>query len=106
MDGYQRAWASNAPDEVAALFTDDAEYRTAPFRTPWRGRDEIVAGWLEHRDEPGQYEFRWHLVATAGALAVVQGETRYPDETYSNLWLITFDDDGRSRSFTEWWMRQ
>jgi hypothetical protein len=37
-------------------------------------------------------------------LAVVRGETTYPDETYSNLWLIRLDDKGRCAYFTEWWM--
>jgi uncharacterized protein (TIGR02246 family) len=41
---YERAWASNDPDEIGALFSDDASYFTAPFREPWRGRQQIVAG--------------------------------------------------------------
>ncbi len=32
--------------------------------------------------------------------------TTYPDETFSNLWLIRLDDAGRCREFTEWWMTQ
>jgi uncharacterized protein (TIGR02246 family) len=105
MEAYQRAWSSNAPSDIAALFTEDAVYFTAPFREPWRGHDEIVAGWLEHRDEPGSFQFRWQPVAVSGDLAVVQGETRYADETYSNLWLLSLGADGRCQSFTEWWMR-
>jgi hypothetical protein len=33
--------------------------------------------------------------------------TTYPTErhTYSNLWVIRLDADGRCAEFAEWWMR-
>jgi hypothetical protein len=36
----------------------------------------------------------------------VRGSTRYlaTGRTYSNLWVIVLDADGRCREFTEWWM--
>jgi uncharacterized protein (TIGR02246 family) len=44
---YARAW-EDADDEAAgALFTDDATYRSDPFREPHRGRDAIRAYWRE-----------------------------------------------------------
>ncbi|MET0739961.1 MAG: nuclear transport factor 2 family protein [Candidatus Nanopelagicales bacterium] len=106
IDGYVRAWNSNDPTDIGALFTDDAAYHTAPFRTPWRGRQQIIDGWLDRKDEPGEATFEWHLVLDTDDLSVVQGTTTYPDETFSNLWLIRLDADGRSREFTEWWMEQ
>jgi len=42
IDGYRRAWDSNAPDDIRALFTENAEYRTAPFVDPRVGQDAIV----------------------------------------------------------------
>jgi len=38
MLGYVRAWASNDPEEIGNLFTEDANYFTAPGRAPWSGR--------------------------------------------------------------------
>jgi uncharacterized protein (TIGR02246 family) len=107
VDGYVRAWNSNDPAEIGALFGQDAAYYTEPYQPPWRGREEIVRQWLEHRDEPGQTEFRWQPVAVTPEVAVVQGETVYhtPPRTYSNLWVIRLDADGRCAEFTEWWMR-
>ncbi|HEX6683379.1 MAG TPA: nuclear transport factor 2 family protein [Candidatus Limnocylindrales bacterium] len=105
IEGYRRAWESNEPADIGALFTEDAEYYTAPFRPAWRGRDEIVAGWLEAKDEPGETSFDWKPVVVTDELAVVEGVTTYPDEVYSNLWLIVLDPDGRCRRFTEWFMR-
>ena len=107
VEGYVRAWNSNGPAEIGALFTEDANYYTEPYSPPWRGRDEIVRQWLEIRDEPGETEFRWQPLTVGPDLALVQGETLYrtPPRTYSNLWVIRLDAEGRCSEFTEWWMR-
>lgn len=108
VDAYRKAWESNDPDDIRALFTDDAEYRTDPWSEPWRGKEEIVAGWLARADEPGETTFEWSLLAVTDELAIVQGTTVYADggATYSNLWVVRLDDDGRAKAFTEWWMDQ
>ena len=107
IDGYVRAWNSNDPDEIGALFTDDALYFTEPYASPWRGRAEIVEGWLAARDEPGDATFEWRPLVEASDLAVVTGTTVYrePPRTYSNLWVVRLEPDGRCREFTEWWMK-
>ena len=38
VDGYVRAWNSNDPAAIGALFTEDAAYHTEPYGEPWRGR--------------------------------------------------------------------
>lgn len=108
VDGYLQAWSSNDPAVIGALFTEDAAYYTEPHSPPWRGRDEIVLRWLDRKDEPGETEFRWHPLAIGSYVAVVQGETVYrsPPRTYSNLWVIRLDAEGRCSEFTEWWMQQ
>ncbi|NRQ37272.1 nuclear transport factor 2 family protein [Nonomuraea sp. NN258] len=105
IDGYVRAWDSNDPDDIGALFTEDALYRTEPYSTPWQGRDEIVSSWLGRKDRPGEWTFEWHPVSVTDEVSVIQGVTTYPDKTYSNLWVIRFAPDGRCHEFTEWWMR-
>ncbi|HZA60411.1 MAG TPA: nuclear transport factor 2 family protein [Actinomycetota bacterium] len=106
MAGYVRAWGSNDRDDIAALFTEDARYWTAPHREPWTPREAIVEGWLGRREEPDEWTFRWEPVAETGDLAFVRGWTDYPKEgkRYSNLWVIRFAPDGRAAEFTEWWM--
>ena len=104
---YRAAWESNDADDIQALFVDDAEYRTEPHAEAWIGSEEIVDGWLEAADGPGETVFTWELVTESTDLAVVQGETIYADgPTYSNLWIIRFAPDGRATHFTEWWMDQ
>ena len=111
VEGYIRAWESNDPGDIGALFADDARYFTAPFGEPWRGREAIVAGWIENKDEPGDHTFRFEVLAVAGDLGFVQGWTHYnesanePAKDYVNLWVIRFAADGRCAEFTEWWMR-
>ncbi|TDE57168.1 nuclear transport factor 2 family protein [Nonomuraea mesophila] len=104
IEGYVRAWNSNDPDDIAALFTENAVYYAEPYSSPWQGRDAIVSEWLARQDKPGEATFEWHPVCVTDEVSVVQGVTTYPDKTYSNLWVIRFVPDGRCREFTEWWM--
>jgi hypothetical protein len=104
IDGYLRAWNSNDPAEIGALFTEDATYRSEPYRQPHEGREDIVRFWLAHRDEPGQTTFTWEPLLITDELAVITGTTTYPDRTFSNLWLIRLAPDGACREFSEWWM--
>jgi hypothetical protein len=105
IDGYVRAWNSNDPAEIGALFTADAVYRTEPHTPPWRGRAQIVENWLASRDEPGETSFEWHPLLITPDVAILEGTTTYPDRRYSNLWVIRLDTTRLCREFTEWWMR-
>jgi uncharacterized protein (TIGR02246 family) len=102
---YVRAWSSNDPEDIGGLFTDDANYYTAPFRQPWSGRNAIVRDWIDRKDEPGDWKFRSDVLAIADDVAFVQGQTDYASDgkTYSNLWVIRMRE-GRCSEFTEWWM--
>jgi ketosteroid isomerase-like protein len=110
VDRYVTAWRSNDSEDIGSLFTEDARYYTAPFREPWVGRDVIVAGWIDRKDEPGQWEFRHEILGADGDVGFVRGWTRYaptdqePQTDYSNLWIIRLEPDGRCSEFTEWWM--
>ncbi len=106
MNGYLTAWDSNAPDDIRALFTEDAEYRTAPFDQARVGHEAIVAGWVEDADSPGDHTFTWRIAGIDGELAFVEGDTDYGERAYANLWVIRLEDDGRASSFTEWYMKR
>jgi ketosteroid isomerase-like protein len=110
MTAYRKAWESNAPADIGALFTDDAVYYKEPFTEPLRGRDAIIAMWLEHQDAPGTTNFTWKPLSITDGLAFIQGETDNTTVRYSNLWVIrlTVDDNrvAQATEFTEWWMDQ
>lgn len=107
VEGYRKAWLSNDPDDVRALFAEDAVYKFDPDdHEPWVGRETIVENWLKDPDTPGDHEFEWHELPDE--LGVVQGVTTYDDGkrrvVYDNLWVIDLDEEGRAREFTEWYM--
>lgn len=110
--GYRRAWTSDDPDEIAALFTADASYLPFPFGKPWQGRDRIVTKWIDRGDSSLPWSFEHEILAVEGDTGVVRGLTTYPahgddpEAIYSNIWLIRFDPEGQAREFAEWWVEK
>jgi hypothetical protein len=104
MAGYLAAWESNDAGDIGALFTEDALYYNEPFTEPSRGRQAIIQNWLSRQDEPGSSTFTWSPLSITNEVSIIQGETIYPDESYSNLWVIRFAPSGEATEFTEWWM--
>ena len=104
---YMDAWNSNDPSEIGALFTAEARYFTKPHEPPWVGRDEIVTGWLDRKDEPGDTTFEFEILVATPDLGIVKGRTHYESTgfTYSNLWEVRLGDEDRCREFVEWWMK-
>ena len=108
LDRYIAAWRSGDGDEIGALFSEDVVYRYRPFSEPVAGRDAVVADWLRNPDEPGSWDAEYRAVAVDGDTAVSVGESRYPSEgrTFSNVFICRFDDAGRCREFSEWWVEK
>jgi hypothetical protein len=112
LEAYVKAWESYSPEAIGALFSEDAIYFFHPFEEPVRGRKAIVESWLKDQDPPGTYVGTYAPIAVDGNRAVVQGRSRYfKDSTRSelskqwdNVFVIEFDDAGRCRSFSEWWV--
>jgi hypothetical protein len=108
---YRVAWLSNLDADIRGLFTADAVYNYHPYEPdPVVGVDAIVESWLENRDEPGDTEFEWKLLAVDGEVAIAQCVTSYvtdnPPRTYDNLWVVRLADDGRASEFTEWYIER
>lgn len=102
---YLVAWDSNRPEDISALFSEAAEYRSYPWADPAHGIDAIVALWLAGADESGDHRFTWHELGADGDQHFVQGRTVYSDgRIYENLWIIALDADGCGTAFTEWYM--
>jgi ketosteroid isomerase-like protein len=116
LDAYNNAWISYDADEIAALFSEDAEYRYHPWDEGddvVRGRAAIIANWLENRDTAGTYRGEYRPLLVKDDDAVTVGTSSYYtdssqtalDRSYYNLWVLRFDDVGKCRSFTEWYMQ-
>ena len=72
LEDYINAWKTYDPEAIRALFSEDATYRYNPFDEPLRGREAILANWLEYRDAPGTYAAEYRPVAVEGDTAVVE----------------------------------
>jgi hypothetical protein len=108
VDAYRKAWESNEPADIEALFTDDARYYTEPYAAPIEGRDAIVRDWIERKDEVGDTTWDYDVLAIDGNLAIVRGLAHYktePPRTYSNLWEVHLTDEGLCHQFVEWYMK-
>jgi len=108
LNRYVAAWRSYDADDIAALFSEDVVYSYRPFSEPVRGRDAVVADWLGNKDEPGSWDAEYRAIAVDGDTGVSVGESRYPNDgrTFSNVFIVRFDGEGRAREFSEWWVEQ
>ena len=62
---------------------------------------------------PGSWEADYEVLAIDGDTCVAHGRTRYltddrsaVDREFANIFVTRFDDEGRCRDFTEWFMRR
>jgi len=105
---YRRAWETNEPVDIRAVFTDDATYAPNPYADKVEtGIDQIVENWIADRDEVGDWTFESKVLGTDGNLAFIQGLTDYRSSNrplYYNLWVVRLAEDGRASEFTEWYM--
>lgn len=112
LERYVEAWQANDRDLIADLFSDEVSYRYHPYDEPVVGRDKLVDSWLESPDDPDSWEAEYWPYALEGDRLVAIGKSRYnatdqhPARTYYNAFLIEFDDKGRCREFTEYYLRE
>jgi ketosteroid isomerase-like protein len=120
LDSYVAAWLSYDADDIRALFTKDIAYRYHPYDNPIVGREAVVASWLGEsdsdgastRDAHGTYSARYAPVAVDDDVVVATGTSSYgerPDgpivRIYHNCFVMRFDNEGRCREFTEYYVR-
>lgn len=114
LDKYVEAWRTYDPAQIGDLFSEDALYFYSPFdeQNPKQGREAIVADWLAEPNPVDSWEARYVPVAVEGNVGVAQGRTRYfkPDDgsierEFDNIFVLHFDEAGRCKRFTEWFMQ-
>jgi ketosteroid isomerase-like protein len=108
LDAYVDAWRSYDPAAIGDLFAEDATYAYHPYDEGdevVRGREAIVADWLEERDEPGTWEASYRPLVVEGRRVVAEGTTSYTNgDFFWNLWTLRFDGEDRCTEFVEWFM--
>lgn len=103
---YFRAWASNDPADVGALFAEDAEYFTGPFSVPQQGRAAIVERWTGGVQMDVRASFE--PLAVNGDVGVAHWNVRSRTvagslREWDGMLVITFDAGGRCREHREWY---
>lgn len=105
VEGYVRAWHSNKPEDIAAIFAEDADAHERPYATDCDGLREIIELWHERAtwDGTDKWTFEWEIVAINGDTFVVTGTGCYAAlGDFNNLWVVTLDAAGRASSFRMW----
>lgn len=113
LKAYIQAWKTYDPQEISSLFAEDATYSYHPFdEEPLRGRDAIIASWLENKDAPGTYDAHYEPIAVDGNVAIANGRSTYFEAdgktqkyVFDNIFVMRFDDQGRCVEFKEWYMK-
>jgi hypothetical protein len=108
IERYRRAWEDGDPVAVVALFTEDASYRSAPFREPYLGQDAIHAYWTRGAGSQEGVQVRMGEPVVDGNVVAVEWWTTMddPDDgeiTLPGCLLLQFAPDGRCFDLREYW---
>ncbi len=108
VEGYRRAWEERDPEAVVALFTEDASYRSSPFREPPNlGHDGIRAYWARATASQEDVEVEMGEPLVDGNVVAVEWWTRMRSEgeevTLVGCLLLRFAADGRCEDLREYW---
>jgi hypothetical protein len=108
IDCYRRAWEENDADLLVTLFTEDASYRSSPFREPNVGHDAIRAYWARAAGTQRNVEVRTGEPVVEANVAAVEWWTTLEDAedgliTLPGCLLLQFAPDGRCFDLREYW---
>ena len=104
---YARAWETRDAEAAAALFTEDATYRSSPFEEPYRGRDGVRRYWSEVTSTQENVEVAIGRMLVDGNQALVEWWTQMENGgtpvTLPGSLLLDFDDSGLCQALREYW---
>jgi uncharacterized protein (TIGR02246 family) len=108
IDAYRRAWERNDAELLLTLFTEDASYRSAPFREPMRGHDAIRGYWARAAGTQRGVEVRMGEPLADGAAAAVEWWATLvtPDgaeQALAGCSILRFDEQGLVVEARDYW---
>jgi hypothetical protein len=108
LEHYRSAWEDRDPDAAAALFTEDAVYRSSPFREPHLGRDGVRAYWARATASQSDVNVRLGRPITEDGRTAVEWWTTMRDAngeiTLPGILFLRFDAGGLCEELRETWM--
>lgn len=101
---YEALWRAPGTEMLAEVFAPEAIYLPSPWARPLHGLQALAEFWEAERDGPDeQFEVTSTVLAVEERTAVVRVEVDYDrGGRWRDLWVLTFDDEGRCASFEEW----
>ncbi|MGH3013795.1 MAG: nuclear transport factor 2 family protein [Gaiellaceae bacterium] len=107
VEEYGRAWREKDADAVVGLFTEDAEYRSSPFRKPSVGSAGIRDYWTRATSTQEDADVSMGTPIVAGDRVVVEWWATMRDQgeeiTLPGCLLLRFASDGRCAALREYW---
>lgn len=107
VEEYRTAWETADPQRAAALFAEDAAYRSLVFEEPHRGRDGVAAYWTAVTAGQGDVDVRLAIPVITGLRALVEFWTTMTVETgpvtLAGAMLLDFDNNGLCVALREYW---
>jgi ketosteroid isomerase-like protein len=110
VDAYRAAWEQRDPGAAAALFTEDATYRSNIFESPHEGQGGISDYWAGVTEAQSDVSVRMGRPFADGDRVAVEFWTNMKvagdDVTLPGCLLLDMTDDGRCRRLREYWHYQ
>ncbi len=108
IERYRRAWEEANEEAVVELFTDEAVYRSHPFREPNVGRGAIRSYWRGATVHQSDVVVRFGAPIAEGPRVAVEWWTTMEDAdggpiTLPGCLLLRFAPDGRCEELREYW---
>ena len=107
IESYGRAWRERDADAVVAIFTEDAVYRSSPFRESHVGSAGIRAYWEHVTSTQTGLDLRFGAPVVEGDRAAVEWWAIVEDEggetTFPGILVLRFAPDGRCEELRECW---
>ena len=101
---YEALWRAPGTEMLAEIFAPEVVYLASPWGRPIHGLQAVAEFWEAERDGPDEeFTMTSRVLAVDGATAVVRAEVDYAvGGRWRDLWVLTFDAEGRCASFEEW----
>jgi uncharacterized protein (TIGR02246 family) len=108
LERYRRAWENGDAEAAAVLFTDDAVYRSSPFREPHVGQAGIREYWTNATATQADTRVLIGRPVVEGDRVAVEWWATYTDAdegegTLPGILMLRFVPDGRCAELRETW---
>ena len=77
VEEFGHGWEKGNGERMAAVFTDDAVFQSAPFEMPIRGREAILEYWKDLPREQAEITFRYGEIFLVGPWFSVEFRCRF-----------------------------